>query len=293
MNSELYDKKYPIPLPLINELKVKLSSANDLSGEGVKRAKFLVKNGYATYQMLKRIKNFFDNFDQTTDSLQEYELSGGENMRNFINHTLEADRSNVQRSKEIKRPLRPNMKLGLKPTMGESTMRIKVMETVRKDGLINNIAYPKPRRRIPEGEEEKDSGDTKNLKKNALAVIYNDENRVLLLKRSSYPDQWMPNKWALVGGGVEEGEEPIDGCQREIKEETGLVIENLIERAVLQRNPDSVEHICVAKYDGDPFNIKLDEENQGYGWFGKNEIEFLDTVPNLMDYINIAIKKYD
>ena len=155
--------------------------------------------------------------------------------------------------------------------MGESTMKMKIMEA----------------------EEKEVSSDTENLTKNALAVIYNDENRVLLLKRSSYPDQWMPNKWALVGGGVEDGEEPIAGCAREIKEETGLVIKNLLERAVLQRNPDSVEHIFVAKYEGDPFNIKLDEENQGYGWFGKNEIDFLDVVPNLMDYINIAIKNYD
>ena len=260
MNSELYDKKYPVPLPIIAKLKSQLMG-NDPTGEGVKRAKFLIKNGYATYQMLKRIKNFFDNFDQTSDSLQEYELSGGNDMRNYIEHTLEADRSSYNTSKSVKRPL----------SMGESTMKMKIMEA----------------------EEKEVSSDTENLTKNALAVIYNDENRVLLLKRSSYPDQWMPNKWALVGGGVEDGEEPIAGCAREIKEETGLVIKNLLERAVLQRNPDSVEHIFVAKYEGDPFNIKLDEENQGYGWFGKNEIDFLDVVPNLMDYINIAIKNYD
>jgi 8-oxo-dGTP diphosphatase len=261
MNSELYDKKYPIPLPIINELKAKLMGSNDLSGEGVKRAKFLVNNGYATYQMLKRIKNFFDNFDISADSKQEYELSGGDNMRSFIEHTLEADRKGVKTSKDATRPIKPNMQLGLKPTKL--------------------------------GEAEEKEGEEKILKKNALGIIFNPENRVLLLKRSSFPDQWMPNKWALVGGGVEDGEEPIEGCIREIKEETGLVIKDLIEKAVMQRNPDSVEHIFIGKYEGDPFNVKLDEENQGYGWFGKNEIEFLDTVPNLMDYINIAIKDYE
>jgi len=262
MNSELYDKKYPIPLPIIKELKAKLMSSNDLSGEGVKRAKFLVNNGYATYQMMKRIKNFFDHFDQTSDSMQEYELSGGNNMRNFIEHTLEADRHGAKTSKDATSQIHPNMKLGLKPTkLGEA--------------------------------EEKEVEEKPELTKNALAIIFNEEKRILLLKRSTYPDQWMPNKWALVGGGVEEGEEPIAGCKREIKEETGLVIDNLLEKAVMQRNPDSVEHLFIGKYDGDPFNIKLDFENQGYGWFGYNEIKFLDTVPNLMDYINIAIKEYE
>jgi len=285
MNSELYDKKYPIPLPIVNELKAKLMSSNDLNGEGVKRAKFLVNNGYATYQMMKRIKNFFDNFDQTSDSLQEYELSGGDNMRAFIDHTLEADRHEVSTSKDATSQIHPNMKLGLKPT--------KVSEgVIREDGLVNNIVWNKPRRKIGE-EEEVEKEEPKELTKNALAVIFNEEKRILLLKRSTFPDQWMPNKWALVGGGVEEGEEPIDGCKREIKEETGLVIDKLLEKAVMQRNPDSVEHLFIGKYDGDPFNIKLDFENQGYGWFGYNEIEFLDTVPNLMDYINIAIKEYE
>lgn len=266
MNSELYDKKYPIPLPIINELKAKLMQSNGSGGEGVKRAKFLVKNGYATYQMLKRIKNFFDNFDQTTDSLQEYELSGGENMRNYIEHTLDSDRSNVKRSNNIKRPLRPNMSVKT-PSITETTLRF-------KKKINEEIEQPQ-------------------LKRNALGIIFNPEKRILLLKRSSFPDQWMPNKWALVGGGVNDGEEPIDGCIREIKEETGLVIKDLKEKAVLQRNPDSVEHLFLGKYDGDLFNIKLDFENQGYGWFGKNEIDFLDTVPNLMDYINITIKEYE
>jgi 8-oxo-dGTP diphosphatase len=268
MNAELYDKKYPIPLPIVKELKSKLMSADDLSGEGVKRAKFLVNNGYATYQMMKRIKNFFDNFDQTSDSLQEYELSGGDNMRTFIDHTLDSDRSNVQRSKEIKRPLKPNTSRGIKatpPSMGESTIRIKKL--------------------IKEEEEKK-------LTINGLAAIFNGQNRILLLRRSSYPDQWMPNKWCMPGGMVEDGEKPIEGCIREIKEETGLDVPNLLEKAVIQRE-DNVEHLFTARYDGDPDNVTLSKESQDYGWYGPREIEFLDTVPNVMDYINIAIKDYE
>ena len=286
MNSELYDKKYPIPLPIVGKLQSRLMTNKDLTGEGVKRAKFLTKNGYATYQMLKRMKNFFDHFDMNEDSKQEFELSGGEEMRNFIESSLNRDRDGIDRSKELEKPTNPD----LMQDFGAPSAS--VTEALRKDGLINNIDYPKPRRRIPEGEDGY-VDDGEELTKNAVAVIYNEENKVLLLKRSSFPDQWMPDKWALVGGGVEEGEDPKDGCVREIKEETGLVVKDISFRAEMKRNPGSVEFIYLASYNGDPFNIKLDKENQGFGWFGENEIDFLDTVPNLMDYINIAIKKYD
>lgn len=268
MNSELYDKKYPIPLPIIKKLQSKIM-VGDPSGEGVKRAKFLVNNGYATYQMLKRMKNFFDHFDQGSDSLQEYELSGGDDMRNYIEHTLEADRGNTKRSSDVKRPIQPNLNRGMKAYVGETTMRVKTL--------------------IKE-EEEKPTGETLNL--NAVIVVVNPEKRFLLLKRSSYPDQWMPNKWSMVGGGIEEGEKPADAAIRELKEETGIVVTKFKESFVIQRD-DNVEHVFLSLYEGDPFNIKLDKENQGFGWFGYNEIKHLDTVPNLIDYINITVKEYE
>ncbi len=268
MNSQLYDKKYPIPIPIIKNLESKIM-IGDSTGEGVKRAKFLIKNGYATYQMLKRIKNFFDNFDQTSDSLQEFELSGGEDMRNYIEHTLEADRGNINRSSEIKRAIQPDMNRGMKAYVGESTMKIKTL--------------------IKEAEEKEEAT---GLTLNAVVVVLNPEKRFLLLKRSSYPDQWMPNKWSMPGGGIEEGEEPSKAAIRELKEETGLVVTKFKESFVIQRD-ENVEHVFLSLYEGDPFNIKLDKENQGFGWFGYNEIKHLDTVPNLIDYINITVKDYE
>lgn len=275
MNSELYDKKYAIPLSIVNALKAKLMSNDGATGEGVKRAKFLINNGYATYQMMKRIKNFFDHFDREKDSLQEFELSGGEDMRNFIEHSLNTDRDGIDRSKELKRPTNPDMMQGLKPynvTEGEEK------EVDDEEGEVGYV---------------EDNGDDKvGLDLNAVVVLINKEKRFLLLKRSTYPDQWMPNMFAMPGGAIEDGEEPIDAAKRELKEETGLVVNKFLEKFVIQRD-ENVEHVFIGLYDGDPFNIKLDKESAGFGWFSFNEIKFINTVPNVEEYIKLALTKYD
>jgi 8-oxo-dGTP pyrophosphatase MutT (NUDIX family) len=293
MNSELYDKKYPIPLPLIKQLKAKLMANSNVVGDGVKRAKFLIYNGYATYQMMKRMKNFFDHFDRATDSVQEYELSGGMEMQNFIEHSLNTDRDGVNRSKELNRPTNPDMMQGM------NTYNVTEGHLV---GDSVNHGHIK-RRKIEEEEEVKvedngDSGedgdngydgdDEVGLDLNAVVVVVNEEQRFLLLKRSTYPDQWMPNKWSMAGGAIEKGESPEVAALRELKEETGISVDKFKESFVIQRG-ENVEHVFLSLFTGDPFNIKIDKENQGYGWFGYNEIKYLDTVPNLMDYINITL----
>ncbi|MBQ9119025.1 MAG: NUDIX domain-containing protein [Lachnospiraceae bacterium] len=50
----------------------------------------------------------------------------------------------------------------------------------------------------------------------------NSEGQILIQKRN--PDlKLMPGIWAATGGSAIQGEEPWDACQRELKEELGLV----------------------------------------------------------------------
>jgi 8-oxo-dGTP diphosphatase len=254
MNQELYNKQYRIPPDILKGIEIAKASSSD--GEGIKRANYLLKNGAITYQAMKRLKNFFDYFNSQTGDKMQYALAGGNPMRQFIEATLASDRAGVEMTKNVKQDMATNPNSELKP-------------------------YQTPRL----NEEKKD------LKKNACAVIVDGDNKILLLKRSSDPKIWQPSKWALVGGGIEKDETPEQAVKREIKEETGLDISKFIKSFSIQKNPDSIEHIFACRYDGEPTDIKLNEENTNYGWYDVEEMKFLDIVPHLIEYITMAFKK--
>lgn len=50
-----------------------------------------------------------------------------------------------------------------------------------------------------------------------VAVVRNSKGRILAFERADQPDQWQ-----LPQGGIDEGEQPVEGVWRELKEETGL-----------------------------------------------------------------------
>jgi ADP-ribose pyrophosphatase YjhB (NUDIX family) len=58
----------------------------------------------------------------------------------------------------------------------------------------------------------------------ASALPEDGEGRVLLARRAVEPEK---GKWDIVGGFLEEGEDPLEGLRREVREETGLEAEPL------------------------------------------------------------------
>lgn len=251
-NQELYDKKYRIPPEVLKGIQATLVS--NPNGEGVKRAKFILKNGYLTYQAMKRLLHDFGGMDSI-----QHELAGGQLMKAFIETTLNQDRNAVETGKKVRQDMPTNSNPELKPFQ----------------------AAP---RLTEEKKKEKD--------KNVCAVIVDNDNKILLLKRGEGAP-WMPNKWSLVGGRIDKDETAQQAVEREIKEETGLEIKKFTKSFTIERHADSIEHVFACRYDGEPTDINLDDENSNYGWYDISEMEYLDIVPHLIEYITLVFKKYD
>ena len=56
----------------------------------------------------------------------------------------------------------------------------------------------------------------------ASAFVLDEDGRILLARRAYEPDV---GKWDVPGGFLEEGEDPVEGLRRELREEAGIEID--------------------------------------------------------------------
>ncbi|MEI7748074.1 MAG: NUDIX hydrolase [Chlorobiaceae bacterium] len=79
----------------------------------------------------------------------------------------------------------------------------------------------------------------------AVAYTVNKNNELLVIRRAHEPAL---NEWALPGGFLEAGEEPYEGCLRELMEETSLngKIDSLI--GIYHREVDMYGSLLVVAY---------------------------------------------
>lgn len=258
MNSQLYDKKYRIPQHIIEQVRAKLATVSG-GGDGIRRGKFIVNNGQATYSMLKRLKNFFDYCNPVTQK-DEYELAGGKNMQDFVERTLGADRNLVHSRKMSNVNFMPQLDKSLSAQGGGVNLSV--------------------------------NEEFEGLMKNGLAVIFtrgDGVEKVLLLKRCDTTN-WEPAKWGLVGGKIDNGETPLEATIRETREEIGLDINEFIGDFVVRTTGDHIEYVFVTTVEGEPA-ISLSDEHVDYGWFSTEEIQNLDSVEHLDDFIALAKQK--
>jgi mutator protein MutT len=129
-----------------------------------------------------------------------------------------------------------------------------------------------------------EANDSTRKKASVIALKYN--GKLLIVQRASTIG-WMPNKWALIGGEIEEGETPEEAIIRECQEEIGLTPENI--KFVKKTNVDSNDY--EAYYFTGTINsdeIKLNSENQDYKLINPNELDNYDVIPtsiNLIKYL--------
>lgn len=120
------------------------------------------------------------------------------------------------------------------------------------------------------------------------AIILNDKNHILLLKRSAKTSA--AGHWSLPGGGLEADENPYQSIQREISEETGLSVTDLKPYYLyktLKNDNDQVLIIAYVCYTvGDL--VKLNWEHDTFQWIATNKALTMD----LTKHASVLIEMY-
>ncbi len=117
------------------------------------------------------------------------------------------------------------------------------------------------------------------------AAIFNKDGEVLLCKMPKNQGVY-PGQWALPGGGMEEDEQMLDALKREIKEEVGLDVTDIVpihfqddERIKLLRNggEEAVYMIhLVFQAKADSNSVTINDEFEDYAWVGKRDLTKYD-----------------
>ncbi len=144
-------------------------------------------------------------------------------------------------------------------------------------------------------EKEKELNNFAKTILTVKAVIINDDNEILLLKRSKKSRN--SGKWDLPGGTLEKGELIEEALKREILEETGLEVEvdDILGTAEFVKEAkqfkDEKRGLRFLAYCKDE-EVKISDEHQKFRWFSFDEaLEKLSEKDGFEQEKRIAILK--
>ena len=115
-------------------------------------------------------------------------------------------------------------------------------------------------------------------------MVLDGTNQLLILKRPNWVS-WAPGKWGLPGGGIEEGETPMQGAIRETMEETTLAVHNL--KKVTLPLDKGLHPFYTRSYAG---QVVIDAEHEKWVWVGRQEIEKYDLAPAILPMYDWVLK---
>ncbi len=132
--------------------------------------------------------------------------------------------------------------------------------------------------------------DFKQFRIAVRGLIYNQNNEVLLLRRSR-PARGETGYWELPGGGLDHGESPQQALLREIQEETRLEVEVGMPLLVWDYvRSDQLQIIGMTFFcRWTSGNIGLSHEHDTYTWVTLEQISKYKVFPELQSEISKLI----
>lgn len=138
-------------------------------------------------------------------------------------------------------------------------------------------------------------GKEGKLRLGCSAAVFDAQRRILLTRRTDN------GLWCLPGGAAEAGESVAEACEREVREETGLIVR--VKRLVgIYSHPDQL----IVYPDGNKFQIValhfevevtggelgLSNETTDFGYFAMDEMEGLQFLGRHKERILDTIENY-
>ena len=129
-----------------------------------------------------------------------------------------------------------------------------------------------------------------DLQVGVKVILKNKDGKYLVIQRNAdkYPETGA--KWDIVGGRIDKGSSLLENLQREIMEETGLVMTSEPKLITAQDIIKTDKHVVRLTYLGEADGeVKLSEEHSAYKWISLEEILILEPMDS---YFKEVINKY-
>lgn len=135
----------------------------------------------------------------------------------------------------------------------------------------------------------------KIVEKIAVAGIIIQDGKVLILQRGDN-DVYLPGLWEIPSGKREPSEKTIDGCKREVKEETGLKVKVGNQIGIFEyrvEKPEEIREVTQINFLVKPIGevkVKLSSEHQKFAWITEAEIDNYNITKETKEIIRKAFK---
>lgn len=127
------------------------------------------------------------------------------------------------------------------------------------------------------------------------ATIFNKENQILLIQRAKEPAKGL---WALPGGAVNLGESPEAAVKRELTEECGIMIEevlfNRLSSHVFYDQQGRIQyHYIILNYlcDYPKTTINIGSDASGFRWISTGDLSTMALAEGVGITIHEGLKK--